>query len=353
MAHVTIDQLNKFYGPKHVVQDVSLEVEQGEFLTLLGPSGCGKSTTLRMVAGFEVVDGGRVLVNGADISAVPANRRGIGMVFQSYALFPNMTALDNVAFGLRMKKLDSRATRAKAEKMLAEVGLEQAAHQFPHQLSGGQQQRVALARALVREPEVLLLDEPLSALDAKIRVQLRDLIKEMQRRTGVTTIYVTHDQEEALSLSDRIAVMNKGVVVQVGNPNEIYTRPVDSFVATFVGTLNQFTGEVADSRQGVFAFAGQRFTMPTLAGRTGQATVGIRPEKVHLLLDGAAPDEGEVPLRGTLRSAVLLGTIVRITVSFGETEMKVDVLNNSRLPGLKPGDPVDLGISTENLLVLG
>ena len=352
MAHVTIEGLNKFYGGKHVVKDVSLEVGQGEFLTLLGPSGCGKSTTLRMVAGFEVIDAGKVSLHGKDISGVPANRRGIGMVFQSYALFPNMTALDNVAFGLKMQKVDSKTIREKATKILAEVGLEQVMEQFPHQLSGGQQQRVALARALVREPEVLLLDEPLSALDAKIRIQLRELIKDIQQRRKITTIYVTHDQEEALSISDRIAVMDKGEVVQLGAPDEIYARPANRFVATFVGTLNQLSGQIVDSARGVLDVAGQKLTAPGLSGKSGQVTVGVRPEKIRLLLNGTTTEAGEVSLQGTLKSAALLGTIVRVTADVAGAEVKVDVLNNSRLPGLTPGTPVNLGISSENLMVL-
>ncbi len=352
MAHVKIEGLNKFYGSKHVVKDVNLEVAQGEFLTLLGPSGCGKSTTLRMVAGFETIDAGKVYLHGKDISGVPANRRGIGMVFQSYALFPNMSALDNVAFGLRMQKAAAGTIREKSVKMLAEVGLEQVMEQFPYQLSGGQQQRVALARALVREPEVLLLDEPLSALDAKIRIQLRELIKDIQQRHKITTIYVTHDQEEALSISDRIAVMDKGKVVQLGAPDEIYARPANRFVATFVGTLNQLTGQIVDGARGVLDVAGQKLTVPTLAGKSGQVAVGVRPEKIRVLLNGAAAEAGEVALQGTLKSAALLGTIVRVTAEVGGAEVKVDVLNNSRLPGLTPGAQLSLGISQENLMVL-
>lgn len=352
MEHVGLHNLNKFYGQNHVVKNVSLEVQKGEFLTLLGPSGCGKSTTLRMIAGFEVIDSGQVLIHGRDVSNVPANRRGIGMVFQSYALFPNMTALDNVGFGLKMQKLDARTTRGKARKILAEVGLESVMDHLPHQLSGGQQQRVALARAIVREPEVLLLDEPLSALDAKIRIQLRELIKDLQIRRQITTIYVTHDQEEALSISDRIAVMNQGVIVQLGAPNEIYARPADPFVATFVGTLNKLPGQVVDTTTGMAEIAGHRMTVPALIGRAGRVTLGVRPEKIRLYAGDANLGTGEAIFSGVLKTIALFGSVVRITVLLGESEVKIDMLNKEGVLEARAGSEVRFGVPVENLLIL-
>ena len=223
---------------------MSLEIAPGELVALLGPSGCGKTTALRIVAGFETADTGEVLIDGRDVSGVPAAKRDMGMVFQSYSLFPNMSALDNVGFGLRMRKANATVRRQKAGELLEMVGLSAQAGQFPHQLSGGQQQRVALARALAIEPRVLLLDEPLSALDAKVRLQLREQIRTLQQRLGTTTLFVTHDQEEALSMSDRVGVMRAGKLEQVATPDELYSRPATAFVAEFVGTMNRLPAEL-------------------------------------------------------------------------------------------------------------
>jgi putative spermidine/putrescine transport system ATP-binding protein len=227
MTALTLKDLTRSFGGVTALDGLSLEIEAGELVALLGPSGCGKTTALRIVAGFETADTGAVHVDGADVSRVPAAKRDMGMVFQSYSLFPNMTALDNVAFGLRMRRLASGARRSKAAELLDMVGLAPQASQYPHQLSGGQQQRVALARALAIEPRVLLLDEPLSALDAKVRLQLREQIRSLQQRLGTTTLFVTHDQEEALSVADRVGVMRGGKLEQVASPSELYSQPAE------------------------------------------------------------------------------------------------------------------------------
>src|SRR5271170_6922713 len=246
---VLLQSLSRSFGATRALDGLSLEIAPGELVALLGPSGCGKTTALRIVAGFESADTGSVLVDGKDVSSVSAARRDMGMVFQSYSLFPNMNALDNVAFGLRMRKQGSAQRRKRAGELLDMVGLAEQAQQYPHQLSGGQQQRVALARALAIEPRVLLLDEPLSALDAKVRLQLREQIRTLQQRLGTTTLFVTHDQEEALSMADRVGVMRHGKLEQIAGPDELYAAPATPFVAEFVGTMNRIPGVIADDGQ--------------------------------------------------------------------------------------------------------
>src|SRR5512134_776394 len=231
MAYLTLSNISKQFADTYAVQDFNLDIEKGEFVSFLGPSGCGKTTTLRMVAGFEIPTTGKITLDGKDITYIPPNQRNVGMVFQSYALFPNMTVAQNIGFGLRVRGENGSAIKDRIREMLSIINLENRGDSFPYQLSGGQQQRVALARALAIRPQVLLLDEPLSALDAKIRVALRAEIRSIQQRLGITTIYVTHDQEEALSLSDRIVVMNTGVIEQVGTPFQIYNFPETAFVA--------------------------------------------------------------------------------------------------------------------------
>ena len=247
MAYLELTDVSKDFGNVVAVKDFDLSIEKGQLVSFLGPSGCGKTTTLRMIAGFEIPDSGMILLGDEDISKTPPNRRGIGMVFQSYALFPNMTILENVMFGLKMQHKPKKEMTEMAEKVLDLVRLQNTAKRYPHQLSGGQQQRVALARALAIQPRVLLLDEPLSALDAEVRVVLRGEIRRIQSDLGITTIYVTHDQEEALSISDLVVVMNNGLVEQIGTPQEIYRKPDTRFVATFIGTANEFHGIVTDS----------------------------------------------------------------------------------------------------------
>jgi len=315
------------------VYDFNLEVEKGELVTFLGPSGCGKTTTLRMVAGFEEPTTGTIRLNGEDITHLPPNRRNVGMVFQAYALFPNMTVADNIGFGLLVAKRPKEEIRARVQEMLNLIRMPELGDRYPFQLSGGQQQRVALARALAIQPQVLLLDEPLSALDAKIRVELRYEIRRIQRELGITTIYVTHDQEEALSLSDRVVVMNAGKIEQVGAPYEIYNYPATPFVASFVGTLNQMRCKVVDAARGLLEYAGQRFTTsaPVGAGEH-EVTVMLRPEQLHL---GAV--EGENQITGTVENIAFLGSIIRLMIRVKETMLTVDVLNKrgQALPKVK------------------
>ena len=247
MSFLTLTGVQKAYGANAVVKNFNLTVERGEFVTFLGPSGCGKTTTLRMIAGFEQPTGGAIAIGDKDVTALRPNKRAIGMVFQSYALFPNMTVAQNVGFGLKVAGKPAPEIKSRVEEMLAMIKLPQLADRYPYQLSGGQQQRVSLARALAPSPQILLLDEPLSALDARIRVSLREEIRALQQKLGITTIFVTHDQEEALSMSDRIVVMNDGAIEQVGTPSEIYNAPRSRFVASFIGTLNLINGTIVDA----------------------------------------------------------------------------------------------------------
>src|SRR5438105_2237863 len=246
MAYLELRQIRRAFGPVVALDSIDLELEQGEFLSLLGPSGCGKTTALRLVAGFDRPDAGEIVVDGKNLTGTPPNRRDMGMVFQAYSLFPNMTARQNVAFGLRIRGRSRDERDKRVNELLELVGLGHAGDRYPHQLSGGMQQRVALARALAIEPRVLLLDEPLSALDAKVRVQLREEIRRIQLELGITTLYVTHDQEEALSVSDHVAVMYGGRIEQMGSPAEMYSAPATPFVAEFIGTMNRLEGRVVD-----------------------------------------------------------------------------------------------------------
>jgi putative spermidine/putrescine transport system ATP-binding protein len=314
MAFLEIKNLRKSFGPVAVVQHFDLEIQRGEFVSFLGPSGCGKTTTLRMVAGFEQPTSGAIRINDKDVTGLRPNQRNVGMVFQ-YPLFPNMTVADNGGFGLKMANRPTAEIRPRVEDMLKLIKLPTHAGRYPYQLSGGQQQRVALARALAVKPQVLLLDEPLSALDAKIRISLREEIRSVQRSLGITTIYVTHDQEEALSMSDRIVVMNEGRVEQIGTPFEIYNFPRTRFVASFVGTLNILRGRVVDPATGRIAIDGQE----VVAGR-GLAdaragdirSVALRPEAVTLQDQRADIKK----LNGTIEEVSFLGSIVRIRVRF-------------------------------------
>ncbi|MEU5609315.1 ABC transporter ATP-binding protein [Streptomyces sparsogenes] len=299
-----------------VVRGVNLAIGEGEFFSLLGPSGCGKTTTLRMIAGFEEPTSGQILLHGRDMVGVPANKRDINMVFQSYALFPHLSVADNVAFGLRRKRVPKDEIRDRVEKILHTVELADKADRRPRQLSGGQQQRVALARALVNRPRALLLDEPLGALDLKLRQAMQLELKRIQREVGITFIYVTHDQAEALTMSDRIAVMHRGLVEQVGPPQEVYERPATAFVAGFIGTSNLIGGRLtsAEAGTGVLDLGdGQRITVPLrgshAAGEDVELTV--RPEKITLTTE---PTDTASRIRGTVREVVYLGTSTSYTV---------------------------------------
>lgn len=350
MSVLSIRNVRKVYGTTTVVKDFDLDVEAGEFISFLGPSGCGKTTTLRMVAGFETPSAGSIIIGGKDVTALPPNQRRIGMVFQSYALFPNMTAAQNVAFGLKVAKWAAPDVKARVAEMLETVKLPHLADRYPYQMSGGQQQRIALARALAAKPQLLLLDEPLSALDAKLRVSLREEIKSLQRNLGITTIFVTHDQEEALSLSSRVVVMNEGRIEQLGTPFEIYNRPRTRFVATFVGTLNIVDASVVDAAQGLLAVGGQplRTAHPLPSGTNGLCTVAIRPEAVSLRDPGRAGNR----LSGAIEDVSFLGAVVRLKVGVGPARVVLDQFNNPTDPPPEPGDAVTLHVAPEDVLTL-
>ena len=351
MSFVTLARIQKSFGHAAVVKDFTLAVERGEFVTFLGPSGCGKTTILRMIAGFEQPSAGVIRIGGRDVTHLRANRRAIGMVFQAYALFPNMTVARNIGFGLKVAGKPAAEIEARVAEMLALIKLPDLAGRYPHQLSGGQQQRVSLARALAPNPQILLLDEPLSALDARIRVALREEIRALQRKLGITTIFVTHDQEEALSISDRIVVMHAGAIEQVGTPAEVYNRPKTRFVASFVGTLNTFAGVVADPAAGALRLGETTiFTRAPIEGaRAGETRMlALRPEA--LSLEGAA--DGANALRVVIEDASFLGAVVRLKARFGDTILLADVFNAVGLALPQPGETVELSFRREDVIVL-
>jgi putative spermidine/putrescine transport system ATP-binding protein len=351
MGLLEISGLQKKFALSTAVEHFELDVERGEFVSFLGPSGCGKTTTLRMIAGFETPSAGAIRIEGMDITRRPPNRRNVGMVFQSYALFPNMTVAANVGFGLRVAKRPSAEIGSRVQEMLELIKLPALGNRYPYQLSGGQQQRVALARALAIQPKVLLLDEPLSALDAKIRVSLRNEIRAIQRKLGITTIYVTHDQEEALSLSDRIVVMRDGRVEQIGTPFEIYNFPRTGFVAAFVGTLSVLRGHVVDPGRGAIRIDGQEIQAAQgLEGaRVGDVrSVALRPEIVSL----HAPAGDGNRMQGTVEDVNFLGSIVRIRVRFGDNAVSLDTFNNPNARPPEHGQPVTVSFPREAVLVL-
>ncbi|MGH2454030.1 MAG: ABC transporter ATP-binding protein [bacterium] len=320
-AHVRLADVTKRLGAHLAVDAVSLDVPEGGFVTLLGPSGCGKTTTLRMVAGFYLPDAGEIRIRDRMVNDVPPHRRNTAMVFQEYALFPHMTVAENVGYGLRMRRVPRREARRRVGEALDLVGLSGQDRKFPHQLSGGQQQRVALARALVVEPEVLLLDEPLSNLDAKLRVRVRTEIRQLQERLGKTTIYVTHDQEEALAISDQIAVMQAGRLLQVGWPSEIYLRPATRFVADFVGLANFLEGDVVDAHHVRVNAAVVAVDRPI--NQSGRVTLLVRPEMIRLVPAGSARVENL--LRGRVTTMAFLGSLARYWVQADGAEWVVDV----------------------------
>jgi putative spermidine/putrescine transport system ATP-binding protein len=328
MTALQLDHVHKAFGAAVAVQDFSLSLQRGEFVSLLGPSGCGKTTVLRMIAGFETPTSGHISINGREVTRTPPNKRNIGMVFQSYALFPNMTAAGNIGFGLRVAGKPKREIDARVREMLELVRLTDLGGRYPYQLSGGQQQRVALARALAFQPELLLLDEPLSALDAKVRAEVRDEIRRIQRQLGITTVFVTHDQEEAMSISDRVVVMSKGLIEQVGSPFEIYNYPRTPFVASFVGTLNRLRCTVVDAAGGLLRHNGQTFRAPApLAEANGaEVVLMLRPEELRLGADG-----GPNQLSGTVQSVSFLGAVVRVQLRSGDTPLTLDLFNERQL----------------------
>jgi spermidine/putrescine transport system ATP-binding protein len=358
---VRLEAVTKRFGELTAVRDLTLDIPRGEFFTMLGPSGCGKTTTLRMVAGFEEPSEGRVLLEGEDVTGRPAFKRPTNTVFQSYALFPHLSVEKNVAFGLQRKKVDRGEVRRRVVEELERVGLAAEAGRRPAQLSGGQQQRVALARALVNRPAVLLLDEPLGALDLKLRKQLQVELKRIQREVGITFIYVTHDQEEALTMSDRIAVMNRGVIEQSGDPETVYERPATTFVAGFIGVSNLMPGEVVSTNGAATEL--RLDAGPTV--RTGDSvgvSVGerchavVRPEKLGLEAADAPVGEGRAAVEGQVESSLYLGTATQMVVRLGDgTRMTVLVPNadadaRRELPGA--GEAARLTWSDENIHIV-
>jgi putative spermidine/putrescine transport system ATP-binding protein len=343
-VEVRLEGLSRHYGPVVALDRLDLTLEPGQLVALLGPSGCGKTTTLRLLAGLEDADAGRVIVAGRDITHVPANKRDMGMVFQAYSLFPHMTVRQNVAFGLRLRRVGAAERDQRAIDMLELVGLAEQASRYPHQLSGGQQQRVALARALAIEPQVLLLDEPLSALDAKVRAQLRDEIRRIQLDVGITTLFVTHDQEEALAIADRVGVMREGRLEQLAPPTEVYSRPATSFVAEFVGLSNRLPGEV---RGGEVTVRGRTLPLVERDVPDGQVVALVRPEAVTLASHASA-ESG--PLVGTVIAVTFLGATSRVTVDLGDTTILAQ-LQTSDATALPAGSRVALTIRPDPVLV--
>ena len=335
MAYLELSHINKEFAKAVAVNDFNLSAEQGEFVSFLGPSGCGKTTTLRMIAGFELPTTGKIQIDGKDLTFVPPNKRNVGMVFQSYALFPNMTVAGNIAYGLKVAGKPNAEIKQRVDEMLSLIHMEGFSGRYPSQISGGQQQRVALARALAIRPRVLLLDEPLSALDAKIRVELRQEIRRIQQQLGITTIYVTHDQEEALSISDRIVVMSEGRVEQIGSSSEIYNFPKTEFVANFVGQLNLLPVDVVSLADGLVKVGGKVVrTSQSLDHTNGHAIrLAIRPEELN-----PGHREGENNLLGRVSTVTYLGPIVRVRLEVEDRLLTIDMFNERRLQVPVVGD---------------
>jgi iron(III) transport system ATP-binding protein len=354
---VAVQDLTKRFGPNAVVNRVSFSIVEGELFTLLGPSGCGKTTLLRLIAGFYSADEGDVRFDDRRVNDVPAHERGIGMVFQNYALWPHMTVFDNVAYGLRLRKVASATIRERVDGVLGKVRLAGLGDRYPGQLSGGQQQRVALARALVLNPRILLLDEPLSNLDAKVRVQVRAEIRKLQQELGITAVYVTHDQEEALTLSDRIAVLDHGIVQQVDSPKALYERPANRFVADFIGVNNMIEGTVRglDGARGRLRVSTALGELDTLAnGRLKEGercVVCVRPENVAVENGAAPPDRNRA--EGKVAFAAYLGNTLRYDVDLGRgVTFKADVRDTWHHQELALGTPVRLGFAASTTLAI-
>jgi putative spermidine/putrescine transport system ATP-binding protein len=338
---IRLDGLTRRYGTVLALDGLDLDIAGGEFLALLGPSGCGKTTALRAIAGFDQPDAGRVLVGGRDVTDVPASKRDMGMVFQAYSLFPNLTVAENVAFGLRVRRRGKAEQTARAAELLDLVGLADRAARYPHQLSGGQQQRVALARALAVAPQVLLLDEPLSALDAQVRVQLREEIRRIQLHLGITTVFVTHDQAEALSVADRVGVLRRGRLEQVATPDELYERPATAFVAEFVGTMNRLPAELAD---GVVQVLGVHRPVAGAAPRSGRIVALVRPESLVVTADPAG--------HARVVTRTFSGASTRMLVALPDgVEVRVDVASATS-GHLVPGTAVTVTPAERPVLVV-
>jgi putative spermidine/putrescine transport system ATP-binding protein len=345
-ASITLDSVVKLFdGGVRAVDGVSAEIRAGEFFALLGPSGCGKTTTLRLIAGFELADAGRILVGGEDITSLPPHKRGMSMVFQNYALFPHRTVFENVAFGLKMRQVGREETARRVKDALRLVALDGLEERRPSQLSGGQQQRVALARAIVVEPAVLLCDEPLGALDKKLRQTMQFELKQLQRQLGVTLVFVTHDQEEALAMSDRVAVMRGGKIEQLGAPAELYDRPATRFVADFLGDANVIEGTVGGD--GLLATDGLAIRVPQIA--VGPAAIALRPERVRLdQVEGLANR-----LDGTVENVNFLGGSILYRVALPNRRLLLSMVpNHGNGPPKAPGEAVRLGWNVDDAVVL-
>ena len=353
MSDVELINLSKRYGDTLAVDDVSLKIEEGEFFSLLGPSGCGKTTTLRMVAGFVRPSAGDVVIGGNAMTALPPERRGIGIVFQNYAIFPHMNVFDNIAFGLRMRKVSRSEIRRRVGAALDQVNLDGYERRYQRELSGGEQQRVALARVLVTEPRILLLDEPLSALDKKLREEMKYWIKELQQSLKITTIYVTHDQSEALTMSDRIAVMNEGRVVQIGSPEEIYEHPADRFVTSFIGESNILAARVVGLENDNFRLAIGPFEVaaPRRDGvAEGQSvSLVVRPERVLLAHEA---DQADVALRATVEGKSYQGSLVRYRLKLADQIFVAEVPNRADRPAPDVGAEIVVGWNAASTEVL-
>ncbi|WP_315925323.1 ABC transporter ATP-binding protein [Mesorhizobium sp. SP-1A] len=349
---LSIQGVRKAFGATTVVKDFNLDVARGEFVSFLGPSGCGKTTMLRMVAGFEEPSAGRILIGGKDVTNLKPNQRNIGMVFQAYALFPNLTVAQNIGFGLKVAGAAKADIDQRVKEMLAIIKLEEYGARYPYQLSGGQQQRVALARALAPRPKLLLLDEPLSALDAKVRISLREEIRAIQKKLDITTIFVTHDQEEALSMSDRVVVMYDGRAEQVGAPFEIYNQPATRFVANFVGTLNVLDGTVVDPATATVKISDSNVSLKkgSLNGaKAGDVlSLALRPEALAL----GARAGNDSHLSGEIADVHFLGSVIRVRVGVGSGVVSLDTFNNSATPPPKVGDKAEISFSSGDVLVL-
>ena len=335
MSYIVFENVNKFFGNNHVLKDINLEVEKGQLVTLLGPSGCGKSTLLRCLAGLETVTSGRIYLDGNDITDVSARTRGIGMVFQQYSLFPNLNVFNNVAYGLKQNKIPKQEIQEKVEEILEMVGLKEKITQYPNQLSGGQQQRVALARAIVTEPKVLLLDEPLSAIDALLRRNLQIEIRRIQKELNITTIFVTHDQDEAMVLSDMIHLFNEGFIEQSGSAIELYANPRTKFAATFIGNYRILPA--ADLAKAT----GEIFTCQDVA---------IRPEIVQISYQPTV-DEDKYHLKGVITNSISHGNTIRYNIQCGEVNLNADVVYESGLP-YKEGETVYLSVRKDGVIEL-
>jgi putative spermidine/putrescine transport system ATP-binding protein len=348
MTFLKLTHLQKSFGPTKVVHDFNMAIDKGEFISFLGPSGCGKTTVLRMIAGFETPSAGTIEIAGKDQTNLKPNQRTIGMVFQAYALFPNMNVADNVAFGLKIAGMPRAEMDARVKEMLALIHLEHLAERYPYQLSGGQQQRVALARALAPKPQVLLLDEPLSALDAKIRVSLREEIRHIQQKLGITTVFVTHDQEEALSISDRIVVMNAGKADQIGTPFEIYNRPTTRFVASFVGTLNVLDAVVTDQAAGIVKIGEKTLAIKEAipAANGSSIQLAMRPEAGTLAGSDVATVQGQVT------SSQFLGSVIRTRIDIGGKTLSFDTFNDPSATPPTVGSTVGVKIDPTGLILL-